>query len=79
MATQLKLMKGTVWAQTYFDESSVPDKRTVHSWVEREVVPGKIINGVAYVFVNKWESMLLSKDSEVVDMISKVLHGSKAA
>lgn len=79
MATQLKLMKGTEWAKTYFDESSVPDKRTVHAWVKNEIVPGRIINGVAYVFVNKWESMILSKDSDVADMISKVLNGSKAA
>ena len=75
----MKLMKGAKWAAEYFDKGSKPDNRTVHSWVQNKVIPGKIINGIVYVFRDQWEAMLLSDDNDVTDLIRKVIGDTKAA
>lgn len=51
----MRLQKATLWAETYFEEGSRPDPRTARRWVEEQVVPGRMINGVAYVDLAEWE------------------------
>lgn len=52
----MRLQKATAWAATYFAEGSRPDPRTARRWVAEQIVPGRIINGVAYVDLDEWEN-----------------------
>lgn len=51
----MRLQKATTWAETYFEEGSRPDPRTARGWIEKQIVPGRMINGVAYVDLDEWE------------------------
>lgn len=51
----MRLLLATKWAERYFDTASRPDPRTARKWVEIHEVPGRIINGVAYVDLDQWD------------------------
>ena len=45
-----KLMKVSAWSAREFSPESIPDPRTVKSWIENGVIRGRIIDSKAYVF-----------------------------
>lgn len=51
----MKLIRASTFAERYFDAGDRPDKRTVRSWVESGIVPGRIVGTVVYVDAEAWE------------------------
>ncbi len=70
----MKLIKADRFRDTCFEAGSVPDMRTVHSWVKDGLIPGVIINGRAYIDLDKWDSMVpTNNDHEFNELISRVI------
>jgi hypothetical protein len=51
----VRLVSAKTFSSQYFAEGDRPDPRTVHSWVAKGAVPGRIINKVAYVDAEAFE------------------------
>lgn len=52
----MRLISAKTFSSRYFAEGDQPDPRTVHGWVAKGVVPGRIINKVAYVDAEAFEN-----------------------
>ncbi len=50
----MRLVTTRIFAQRWFDPACRPDNRTLHGWVKRQELPGRIINGAAYVDEAAW-------------------------
>ena len=50
----MRLVTARIFAQRWFDPACRPDKRTLHRWVECKELPGRVINGTAYVDEAAW-------------------------
>ncbi len=70
----MKLIKIDRFRSICFEEGSAPDRRTVRSWIDGGIVPGMVINGHAYVDLEKWEALSLTQgQQEIGDLILKVI------
>jgi len=52
----MRLVSARTFSCQYFAEGGRPDPRTVHGWVAKGVVPGRILNKVAYVDAEAFEN-----------------------
>lgn len=72
LGLRMRLISARTFSRHYFAAGDQPDPRTVHGWVAKGAVPGRIINNVAYVDAEAFEN---STGSVLAD---KILIGSAA-
>lgn len=50
-----KLMKASKWGAREFEKDSIPDNRTIRSWIDKGLLMGKIVDGTIFVCESeKW-------------------------
>ena len=64
----MRLIRAETFAERFFDAADRPDNRTVRSWVELQIVPGRIIGRNVYVDVEAFEATP-STGNQLADLI----------
>lgn len=72
----MRLVSAKTFSCQYFAEGDRPDPRTVHGWVAKGVVPGRIINKVAYVDAEAFE---ISTGNTLADSLLRSLSQTPTA
>lgn len=70
---QNKLVKASIWAKTQFATNSIPDRKTLKSWIERGKIKGLVDNdGALWVY----ESEIFGVDRNISNEVSKLMEAS---
>ncbi len=64
-----RLMKASAWSAREFSPESIPDLRTVKSWIENGVIRGRIIDNKSYVF----ESVRYGVEEQVSTVVNALI------
>lgn len=68
----LRLITPSEFAARYFEEGSAPDARTIRTWIEQGIVPGRVIGKLYYVDAGGFERA----GSTGNDLADLILNGS---
>lgn len=79
----MRLINPAQFAEQYFDPRSAPDLRTIRSWVEKGIVPGRVIDTGArkqvFVDAEAWEEKPLTGNPLADRVLAKAITRAQGA
>lgn len=68
-----KLQRARKWAEINFTKDSVPDSKTLRSWLENGLLRGEIINGNTFIY----EGEMIGVPPHVADTLNECIGASQ--